>query len=373
VADVDFEAEGLLEGLEDEKAREARLDLLRQLHDDGVSVEDLKRAVAEERLAMLPVERVVGGECEYTQREIAERAGVPIEMVQEQRRAIGLPRVDPDEKVYTDRDVDSIKQIKQFLDAGMPYEKVTEVSRVMGESMSRIASSAALSVGESFIRAGDTERDLGLRYAEAARSLGPVLAEQLEYVFSLHLNEQIRSYVVYQAEMAAGELQGSQEVTVCFADLVGFTKLGERVAPEEVGRVARRLGDMAGEVLEHPVKLVKTIGDAAMLTSPEPEPMVKTALALIDQADEAGEDFPPVHAGVAMGNALSRGGDWYGQPVNLASRVTDIARPGAVLTTGDVKKAVGDDYSWSAAGRRRVKGVKEPVSLFRVRQDGNGS
>lgn len=364
---VDFEAEGLLAGLEGDE-RAARAELLEQLHEAGVPLDELKCAVEEDRLTMLPVERVIAGQCDYTQRELAERTGLELEQIAGLRRALGLPRVEPDERVYTERDVDATKQFKQFIDAGMPYEKVIEVARVMGEAMARIAGSASRAVGESFIQAGDTERDLGLRYAEAARHLGPIMGKQLEYVFTLHLNEQIRSTVIDRAELASGEIRGSEEVVVCFADLVGFTKLGERLPPEEVGKVARRLGDMAGDALEHPVRLVKTIGDAAMLVAPEADPMVDAALRLVEAADGEGEEFPPVHAGIASGRALPRGGDWYGQPVNLASRVTDIARPGAVLATSAVREAAGDSYSWSAAGKRRVKGVKEPVPLFRARR-----
>jgi adenylate cyclase len=71
-----------------------------------------------------------------------------------------------------------------------------------------------------------------------------------------------------------------------------------------------------------------------------------------------------------MGHALERTGDWYGHPVNLASRVTSLARPGSVLVTSDVRDAVGDDggrYRWSQAGRRKIKGVRGQVPLWRVR------
>ena len=101
---------------------------------------------------------------------------------------------------------------------------------------------------------------------------------------------------------------------MCFADLVGFTRLGEEVAPEELGRLAVRLEALATEVVEPPVKLVKTIGDAAMLASVEPEPLLEAALTLIDAADAEGEDFPQLRAGAALGPALPRAGDWFGRP-----------------------------------------------------------
>ncbi len=110
------------------------------------------------------------------------------------------------------------------------------------------------------------------------------------------------------------------------------------------------------------MQLVKTIGDAAMLASVEPEPLIDAALALIDAADAEGEDFPQLRAGAALGLALPRAGDWFGRPVNLASRITSIARPGSLA--GRARGARGrraSSYSWSFAGERRLRGVREPV------------
>src|SRR5581483_3970751 len=103
-----------------------------------------------------------------------------------------------------------------------------------------------------------------------------------------------------------------REVAVAFADLVGFTRLGEEVPPDELGRLAARLEELANEVSEPPVRLVKTIGDAAMLSSPEPEPLLGATLALVEAADTEGQDFPQLRAGAALGLALPRAGDWFG-------------------------------------------------------------
>jgi adenylate cyclase len=154
---------------------------------------------------------------------------------------------------------------------------------------------------------------------------------------------------------------------VCFADLVGFTRLGEQVPPDELSRLAVRLEELASGVAEQPVRLIKTIGDAVMLTSMEPQPLIDAAISLVDAAGTEGEWFPELRAGIATGAALSRAGDWFGRPVNLASRITAIARPGSVLAERDVRNSTKDAYSWSYAGERRLRGVREPVSLYRAR------
>jgi adenylate cyclase len=156
-----------------------------------------------------------------------------------------------------------------------------------------------------------------------------------------------------------------------FADLVGFTRLGEALPPEKLELLARRLGDMARELAVAPVRFVKTIGDAVMLVSPDPAALLEAALALLDAA-RSDEDFPRLRVGVAAGEAVSRAGDWFGSPVNLASRVTGAARPGTVLVSESVREAIGDDerFSWSFAGSRHLKGIKGEAKLFRARRPG---
>jgi adenylate cyclase len=364
----DFEAEGLLAGLDGED-REARSDLLEQLWADGASLDELKQAVAEDRLALLPLERVLAGEGKYTPGEVAERSGLRSEFQDSLFRALGLALAGPDERVYGDDDVEAAATVTRFLEAGFSEETVLEVCRVMGDSMARLAATLGGVVGQTLVQPGDTERDLGLRYAQVTRELGPQLEPLILHVLSLHQRENAKRVVVSRADLAAGSIRGAREISVCFADLVDFTRLGEDIDPAELGHVAGRLTDIALEVIVPPVRLVKTIGDAVMLVGPpKPDPLLDSALSLLERSDQEGERFPQLRVGVARGEALGRAGDWYGHPVNLASRVTAYARPGSVLATNEVCEAAGGDYAWSKAGMRRFKGIREPVGLMRVRR-----
>ena len=100
----------------------------------------------------------------------------------------------------------------------------------------------------------------------------------------------------------------------------------------------------------------------------EPEPLLDAALTLLDAAEAEGDDFPQLRAGIAIGPALSRAGDWFGRPVNLASRITQIARPGSLLAEREVRESAREAYRWSYAGERRLRGIREPVPLFRARR-----
>src|SRR3954447_3732106 len=363
---MDFEAEGLLEGLEGED-REAREKLLEQLSEDGVSDDELRRAVKEQRLALLPVERVLLADQSLTAEEVAERAGVDVDFVKRHRRALGLPLSEQGETAFSENDVRALEDVKQFLDAGLDERGVEDATRVVGESMSRVARTVAQLTAGSLMRPGVTEQELGVGFAEVARRLVPLFGNQLELVFRQQLLELVRSEMVSRQELESG-LPDAETINVSFSDLVGFTRLGEELPPEEIGRVAGRLGELAADVACGPVRLVKTIGDAAMLVSTDAEALVKVTLDLVGAVDDEGEDFPMLRAGVARGEAISRGGDWYGRPVNVASRVTGVARPGAVLTTESIREETEGAFSWSFAGRKKLKGVKEPLPLFRARE-----
>jgi adenylate cyclase len=365
---VDFEKEGLLDGVDGDD-REARRELLDQLTADGVTLDQLKRAVAEDRLALLPVDLVLAGEGKYTAVEVSERSGLDRDLQDRLFRALGLALADPQDAVYGDDDVEAARTVTLFLEAGFSEATVLEVCRVLGDSMARLAATLGGVVGETLVKPGDNERDLGLRYAQVTRELGPQLEPLILHVLNLHQRENAKRVVVSRADIAAGSLRGATQIGVCFADIVDFTRLGEDIDAAELGQVAGRLNDLALEATVPPVRLVKTIGDAVMLVSPrDVDPLLETALALLERSGEQGDGFPQVRVGIAWGEALGRAGDWYGRPVNLASRVTAYARPGTVLAAKEVRDAASGDYSWSRAGVRRFKGLREPVGLLRLRR-----
>jgi adenylate cyclase len=368
---IDFEAEGLLEDVEGEEAREARLQLLQQLADDGVPLDELRAAVAESRLVLLPVERVLSGEGRrYTREEVAEQSGLDVDLLIRVWRALGQAEVPSGEATFTEEDLQAARAVKRFLDAGISEERLLELSRSMSQATMGVARAVGEAFAEAILQPGVNEAELALRYAAGTRELVPLLDETTRHMLHLHLRERARNAVIGDAELTSGRLRGAERIGVCFADLVGFTKLGERVPSEELGSVAGRLAELAADAAEPPVRMVKTIGDAAMLVSDDADPLVQAALRLVETAEAEGEAFPSVHAGIAYGEALPRGGDWYGRPVNLASRITDFARPGSVVADAGVREVADGDYDWSRIGPRRLKGIRGNVELFRVRPVG---
>ncbi|HEX3359552.1 MAG TPA: adenylate cyclase regulatory domain-containing protein, partial [Solirubrobacterales bacterium] len=135
--DIDYAAEGLLDGLEG-KAREARLGLLEQLSGEGLTLDELRDAVAAGHLTLLPVERAIaGGGPRYTAREIAALAGADLDLLLAYRAALGIPWGDVDERVANEADLEAARRITAILDAGFPAEEILRNARTIGMATAR--------------------------------------------------------------------------------------------------------------------------------------------------------------------------------------------------------------------------------------------
>ena len=364
---IDFDAEGLLEGLQGEERAE-RLALLEYLAGDGVTLAELRRGAAAGTLMFLPAERIIGGRVRYTTADVVARTGVSEDFLLAVSRAMGLPITAPDEPIYTDSDLEVFEMTSAFGAAGITEAEMLDVVRALGRGLSQAAETMRAVPLRIVLEPGMSEHALSQRYASIVSELAPMITPLVSGLLNVHLRQMAQSEAINSAERSGGRLPGSREVCVCFADLVGFTRLGEEVPAERLGQLAERLEALTSDLVEPPVRLVKTIGDAVMLTSVEPEPLLEASLALLAAADAEGEDFPQLRSGMAIGDALSRAGDWFGRPVNLASRITQVARPGSLLAEREVRECAPDSYRWSYAGERRLRGIREPVPLFRARR-----
>jgi adenylate cyclase len=388
-ARIDFAAEGLLNGLDGEE-RESRLALLERLEADGVELEELRSAVADGRLALLPLERMLSGRPRYTTVEVAERSGVPIEELERQWRSLGLAVPGRDEVVMSGEDLDAADRMREILDTGLDPEQLAELSRTIAVAMSQFAAASRQVVGQIFVGEGGTEGEVSDRVKRGAGGLIPTVGPTLDYVYRLHLREQLR-HAAFDEGGEGGVVAGPPDagpIAIAFADLVGFTKLGEQLPPEDLGRVTGRLEVTAREIAHGPVRLVKLIGDAAMFASADTTALLESLHELVermgadddedgdgegDEGEERDEGMPLIRAGCAYGPAFTRGGDYYGRTVNLASRITDAALPGSVLVSAEVRERADEDaFRFSRARRRHLKGMSGRVELYRCRRRDDG-
>jgi adenylate cyclase len=367
MASDDFEALGLLDGLEGD-ARQERIALITWLLHRGFDIDHIRGSVGAP--LNLPASRVMGDDGTYVSaREICQSTGIELGFLQRIHCAVGLPRFeDPDARALLRVDGEAAAQARMILDLGIDPDDVISVLRVMKENLGHAAAVMREAALKAILKPGATEIEVAEATEAMALRAAPSFGPMMEALLRLELRRNFDTEAVNAAERAAGILPGARQITVSFADLTGFTRLGEAIPPEELERVANRLAELANDVSAAPVRFVKSIGDAVMMVSSQPAPLLCAALDLIDAA--AANDLPRLRTGVATGCAVTRAGDWFGSPVNVASRVTAAARPGAVLIAESTRDAVGDTagYHWTSMGARHLKGVGGEVKLFRVQR-----
>jgi adenylate cyclase len=338
---------------------------------------DIEEAARSGRLSLLVLERVVGGESALTGVEVARRAGVPLEMAERVWRAFGFPAADSTERRFSKQDVYAMRVIGA-LRSVFTEDDLVEAASVIGRAMAEVSAASVelfrRRVTLPYIEAGVDELDASLRLAAMSELLIPPLEPVLETAFRRHLQAAVQAEAALGIEEADEAGSDLQEVTIGFADLVGFTTLSERLDPLELGEMATRLLHTAEPVFaEHNARTVKSIGDAVMFTARAPIDACRAALELIDAAAAAG--LPPVRAGLAHGAVLRAYADYFGHTVNIASRLCDVADPGDVLV--HLSDDAGDAAVWRDAGlelrrvrRIALKGTKRPVDVFSVRSGG---
>ena len=366
----DWEAEGLLDGLAADAAA-ARVRLLDGLHDEGTMLPELRTAVAEGRLAALPAEHVLGGPLRYSARMASETNRLPLEVVLMVRRANGLPIADPDAIELSDADVEVGETTRTAAESGITTAQIEGTARVIGHALRQLAGQLGAIIFERAYAPGLSEDELAARFTAEVERFEPLVDDVVRGSLRIHLREAIRDVATELTELEHVDgMPGARDVAIAFADLVGFTKMGEELPPEDLERVAQRFAQLAAEAADPPVRFVKTIGDAVMLVAPDAASIVRAGLELVTLADAEGTEFPLIRVGIASGPAVSRSGDWYGRPVNLASRLTALARAHSVLVSGDVRDAARTDehLRFSDAGVRRVRGIHEPLQTYRARR-----
>lgn len=364
----DVESSGLLDGLDGE-ARTQRGELIRWLMDQGVGVEEIGQSFAP---MLLPARRALGDDGYYVSaRQMSEETGIDLDQLTRFQRAAGLPQVDDsDAPVFLRTDAITAVHIRRFLDLGINPDDMLSVVRVLADGLSRAADEMRSAALRAVLHPGVTELQIAEGFQVLLGEAAPLLGPMIQDMLLLQLRQALQSDAVSASERARGApLPGTRMIGVGFADIVGFTRLGEELPPEDLEQLANRLAVLARGVAAAPVKFIKTIGDAVMFVSSDTAALLDAVLDLIDVAEEDGS-LPRLRVGVAYGAAVSRAGDWFGSPVNLASRVTAAARPGAVLVAESAHTEIGEDprFRWSYAGTKRLKNIADDVKVYRARR-----
>lgn len=292
---------------------------------------------------------VLGEPRRFTRAEVAERAGVPLEEASRLWRALGFPVVGDDDRAFTEHDVVTLRQVQGLAEGGIAdADTLASMTRMLGQTFSRLASwQGQLLVGivaEHPELAESEEQIVAL-----VGGLLPVMAQIQDYVW----RRQLAAYFSRVASPIAEEgAIAAEPSAVGFADMAGFTSLTRRLSESQLRAVLDAFESVATEVVgAHHGRVVKTIGDEVLFVAGTPADAAEIALGLLEAA-AADELLPPLRVGLATGEVLSRLGDVYGATVNIASRLTALARPGWVLVDREMAEALRGDERYALRSRR---------------------
>jgi class 3 adenylate cyclase len=358
-------------GLYDPAAPDAddRLRLIEWLVDHGATIEQMVRFARAGSLIAVATDLGRARGPRMTPDQASARVGIPAKQIEDILFAVGLP-IESDDPILTEEDARSLATFVagQELFGREPIRRFTQV---MGASLARIAEAA---IALSFVNLeGPAERGGGsvalaeARY-RASESSGP-LAEAIRHLFRAHLEvagKRLRS-------VRHGDSLDSARLSIGFVDLVGFTTLTRQIDTRELGRIVDRFEETAHDVAgSHGARIVKFVGDEVMFVTPNAGAACDIAITLVERF--AGDARVTPRGGLATGDVLIRGGDYYGPIVNLASRLAELAIPREVLVTEVLSvEARGGGFRFEPAGRRVLKGFDAPVRLFAAERTGVGT
>lgn len=316
---------------------------------------------------MSPPDRVL-----HTREEVAAAAGVEPERVDRIWRAAGLPSIGAGIPHFNDRDVEIIQAFSIGSDL-FGEEAVLRFTRVLGQSLSRIAD-AALSLAFANLSgplelAGvdDATRDFATGQATAALALVPSV---LEGLFPHHVEIATRRYTLSRSEGALRTVN----LAVAFLDLVGFTERSGALSTDDLATAVADFETMAGGVIAaHDARLVKMIGDEVMYVSADAAVAAEIALELRDAI--AGHPvLTGLRGGIVFGDVVAQDGDYYGSEVNLAARIVACAAPGQILGSRAIADALATHgaFATHAQGERAVRGFASPVALYSIERASDG-
>jgi adenylate cyclase len=273
---------------------------------------------------------------------------MPPERTQRLWRALGFPDAADDDLVFTDADLQALGLLSALIDAGFVDEGTeASIARAMAQSLSRLADWQTDLLAEVLTRDADPPGTIDPeRAAEDTRRLLPLLRAVQDYVWRRHL--------AANAERLLGAGAGDRRVlSVGFADLVGYTTRSQGMGGRELGEMVEDFEATAAEVIaRHHGRVVKTIGDGVLYTAASAVDAVEIGLEL--PVVWRAEERPPLRVGAAHGTVLTHLGDVYSPVVNLASRLTSIARPETLLVDRELARRLRGHERYRVRPLRRV-------------------
>lgn len=298
---------------------------------------------------------LLGGPRKYTRSQVSELSGVPVERARKLWVALGFAAAESDDEVvFTDADVAAIRTFAALGTATAADEQSqVTAARTLGQAMARLAEwQADLLTREVEDRiANDGDAFTTGSSVDAVTRTISTLTDLQDYAWQRHL----------AAALTRSNESGSttRQLLVGFADMVGYTRLSRHLDLDELTNLLETFETALTEaVTTHGGWVIKNVGDEVMFAAANAGAGARIAVAMnaaITAAAQDIPDMPQIRVGLAYGQVLVRFGDLYGTVVNVAARLTGVARPGTILLDDAAAAALGDDDEFVL---RHLRGVR---------------
>ena len=305
-----------------------------------------------------------------TFQELNARTGLPLHLLMAVREATGGVTPAPEDRVREgERPIVALLEFQ--IAHGFRPITLERNLRVFGDSLRRIAETGGdtwrSEVLEPLFAAGYSGVELGAASSEVSDGMTELDEEALLAIYRAHQARVWTANIIGGAEsiLAAAGLHSRLEhpPAMCFLDITGYTRLTQERGDAAAADLATSLARLVEQTsLRHGGRPIKWLGDGVMFFFPRPGPGVVAALEMVAGVAQAG--LPPAHVGLHAGSVVFQEGDYYGQTVNVASRIADYARPGEVLVSQEVVDAAsGAGVTFREIGPVELKGVGSAMRL----------
>ncbi len=321
---------------------------------------------------------LLAGHGRFTGVEVADRAGMGIEDACRLWRALGFPEVGDEQRVFTSADVAALTDVARLVAADIvDTDGLVELARPQGHLLSRLAAAqtgftsevlgARLAAGRA-IEDPQLPDQLAMQAVAITQELLPVLERTTVYAWRRHLATEVGRALL--PTVAALDNQGdTRPAAVGFIDISGFTRLSRNVDLTELAAVLERFETLVLDtVIAHGGRVIKNIGDEVLFVTDDPTAAAEATLQVLE-AITADKALPRVHAGLAFGPVLYRGGDVFGPVVNIAARIASLARQDTIRVDEAMATALGDTEAFTLFPRvpRSVRGYLQ-LRSYRLRR-----
>jgi class 3 adenylate cyclase len=377
----------------EEVSRLVELGILSPGEDDRFSTGDVRRAGLVQSLEAggIPVDRLADairrGELDIgfmddpayerfatlsgeTFREVSERTGIPLELLMVMREAIGSALPSADDHIRED-ELAIVPLIKVELEHGFRPIAIERFLRTTGDSLRRVAETEGNNfyseVLAPLLAAGHKASDIGPMTKDLSEAVGPVGDSAVLAIYHAQSAHAWTANIIegFETALARAGLVAHLErpPAMCFLDITGYTRLTQERGDEAAAALAAQLARLVQRTsVRHGGRPVKWLGDGVMFFFKDAGPGVVAALEMVDGV--AGAGLPPAHVGLHAGPVIFQEGDYYGQTVNVASRIAEYARPGEVLVSQSVvEAATGTEIAFRDIGPVELKGVAGAMRL----------